>query len=82
MERTIRTGMRVKGVRVPLNPISGLAASIPVPQRISYPEQLTGSRGNPLTVTFPITLNLNDISIRRCFPSTDDAVEMTQPVYY
>jgi len=38
MERTIRTGMWVKGVRVPLNPISGLAASIPVPQGISYSE--------------------------------------------
>ena len=51
MERTIRTGMMVMSVIVLLSLNTCLAASIPDPQGISYPEQLTDSRGNPLTVT-------------------------------
>ena len=71
MQLTVRTCLMVMSVIVLLSMITGLAASIPAPQGISYPEQPADSRCNPLTVTSPSTLKLKDVSIESTSLTTD-----------
>jgi bacterioferritin len=63
--------MKVIGIIVLLSMITSLAASIPVPQGMSSPEQLTDDRCNQQTATSPITLNLNEVSIGDTSLTTD-----------
>ena len=75
MQRTFRVFIMVMGVIMVLSIINGLAAALTVSPSINYKEKMSENSCDLLTVTSPITLNLNDVAIGDTSLTTDSQTE-------